>query len=267
MKHWKLTRWCSIATGRIRYTPDRETVFKELLQHLDERSDSFLAQGLDESAAVEKTWDVMGDPNDLAPILSAIHRPYWGYAYSISKVLAVIIVIAVLVFTAANAALNLINEKYTQPFYNDYHPSYTDTESEYFNRAGLWEQSGSYSFGGYTYSLEKSALWNNKSDGMDILCVQIRIINYLPWAAKPETGDYLEAMDNLGNHYVNSMYNHYSQPHSFYGHPVVHTGPFAWVLEIDIRSPEFSGVEWIEIRSIDNCDFALRIDLTGGGAQ
>lgn len=267
MKDWKLTNWCSVATQIIRYTPDREAVFLELRQHLDERSDSFLAKGMTKEEAIEKTLEVMGNPYELSVTLGQIHRPFWGYAYSISKVLAIIIVIAALVFTVANVALSLINKEYTQPFYSSYSPPYTDTETEHLKRVGLWEQSDNFSFGGYTYHLEKSALWDNKLEGSDILRAQIRVTNYLPWAAKPVIGDYLEAVDNLGNHYVNSMYNHNSQAHSFYGDPVAHTAPFVWLLEIDIRSPDFTGVEWIEIQSIYNRDFALRIDLTGGGAQ
>lgn len=267
MIDWKLTKWCSIAASQIRYTPDREEVFQELKQHLDERSDSFLAQGMTEWEAVEKTLEVMGNPNDLSVMLGRIHRPFWGYAYSITKKLAKILVIVTLILAALNTAFTLIGKEYAQLRYSSYHPSYTDTESEHFTRAGLWDQSGSYTFGGYTYNLEKCALWENKSDGVDLLCAQIRITNYLPWAAKPEIADRLEAVDNLGNHYVNAMYNHDGQPHSFHGLYEYHTEPFVWLLEIEVRSPDFTGVEWIEIQSMDNRDFALRIDLAGGGAQ
>ena len=267
MRDWKLTKWCSIAAKKIRYTPDREAVFKELRQHLDERSDSFLAKGMTEAEAVKKTLEVMGSPDELSIMLGQIHRPYWGYAYSITKVLANVMVIAALVLTVLNVALSLIKQDFSQPYYSNYHPPYTDTESESFSRVGLWEQSNSYSFGGYTYQVEKSALWDNKSEGNDLLCAQIRIVNYLPWAATPEIGEHLEAVDNLGNHYVNTWYNHNRQPHTFRRNQVVHTTTFVWLLEIDIRSPDFTGVEWIEIRSMDNREFALRIDLSGGGTQ
>lgn len=267
MKDWKLTNWCGIAVHKIRYGPDQDAVYAELRQHLDERRDSFLAKGMTEEEAVEKTLEVMGSPDELSVILGQIHRPYWGFAYSISKVLAIILVIAVLVLTVANTAVSLINGKYTQPSYDKYHPSYADTESELFTRVGLWEQSDSYFFEGYTYNLEKSALWENKSDGVDLLCTQIRITNYLPWAATPERNHRLEAVDNLGNHYVNVWYNHNKQSHSFYDASVNHTGVFVWLLEVEVRSPDFTGVEWIEIRSMNNQDFSLRIDLTGGGVQ
>lgn len=267
MKNWKLTNWCSVAAHMIRYGPDREAVFLELKQHLDERSDSFLAKGMTEKEATEKTLEVMGNPYELAITLGKIHRPYWGFAYSIFRVLAIILVVSALVFTAANMIFSLTGKTYTQPKYDDYSPSYTDTETEYMTRIGFWEQSDSDSFGGYTYQLEKAALWDRKVNGHDTLRAQIRITNYLPWAAKPEIAERLEAVDNLGNYYVNVWFNHSNQQHSLFGGYEYHTEPFVWLLDIDVNSPDFSGVEWIEIRSMNNHDFALRIDLTGGGAQ
>ena len=267
MKHWRITYWCEDATRKIRYGPDREAVREELRQHLDDRSDSFLAQGMKEEEAVKKALEVMGDPDELSVILAQIHRPFWGFAYSISRILAIILVVSALVIGAANMIFSLTGKKYAQPVYNDYHPSYTDTESEYLTRIGFWEQSDSASFGGYTYQLEKAALWDRKMGGKDTLCAQIRITNYLPWAAKPEIADRLEAVDNLGNHYVNTWFKHSDQQHSLRGINAYHTEPFVWLLEIDIYSPDFRGVEWIEIRSMNNRDFSLRIDLTGGGTQ
>ena len=85
MKHWKLTQWCVRATGRIRYSPDRAAVHEELRQHLDDRSDGFLAKGFSEEEAIEKTLDAMGDPAELAPLLAQIHKPFWGYAQDVCK--------------------------------------------------------------------------------------------------------------------------------------------------------------------------------------
>ena len=96
MKNWKLTNWCNVAVHKIRYGPDREAVFLELKQHLDERSDSFLAKGLSKTEATEKTLEVMGDPGaDPPPFLGLclfifqnpchysgrFRSGYWGCEY------------------------------------------------------------------------------------------------------------------------------------------------------------------------------------------
>ena len=266
MRHWKITKWCDIAAKKIRYTPDREAVCEELRQHLDERSDSFLARGMTEEEAVEKTLEVMGSPDELSVILGQIHRPYWGFAYSITKVMAKVMVIAALVLFAWNTAGNLIGQEYTQLRYSVYHP-YQDTTSEYGNRLGLWEQSDSTSFGGYTYKLEKCALWNREDDTEDKLFARLHITNYLPWAQEPTLGSHLEAVDNLGNRYIDVSQNYTGQPFHLSNNNAYHTAPFAWVMDFLIYAPDFDGVEWIEIRSQTNDAFLLRIDLTGGAAQ
>ena len=185
MIDWKLINWCSVAVHQIRYGPDREAVFLELKQHLDERSDSFLAKGMAEKEATEKTLEVMGNPYALAVTLGKIHRPYWGYAYSIFRVLAMILVVSALVFTAANMIFSLTGKTYTQPKYNDYSPSYTDTETEHMTRIGFWEQSDSDSFGGYTYQLEKAALWDRKVNGYSQYERVPAMIPFAPRSASP----------------------------------------------------------------------------------
>ena len=85
MECWQFSQWCRRATKKIIYPPDRKAVFEELRQHMDERSDLFLDQGFSEQDSVEKTLSVMGNADDLAKQLGAIHRPFWGFAWSITK--------------------------------------------------------------------------------------------------------------------------------------------------------------------------------------
>ena len=96
MQHWKLGKWCNQAVRLIRYPPDRKEVFEELRQHVDDRSDLFLAQGFSQEEAVEKTLLAMGDADELAPQLAAIHRPFWGFAYSITKWFTKLVIFALL---------------------------------------------------------------------------------------------------------------------------------------------------------------------------
>ena len=117
MKNWKLTNWCQVATHTILYHPDRKAVCTELRQHVDERCDSFLEKGMEEKEAVAKTLEVMGNPYELAVILGKIHRPYWGFAYSISKALAIGLAIFALALLVVNSVRILFVEEYYQPKY------------------------------------------------------------------------------------------------------------------------------------------------------
>ena len=80
MQHVELTHWCIHAVQKIKYPPDREKVYLELRQHLDDRCEDFLAQGMDADTAAKKACEVMGDPYEIADYLAAIYRPFWGYA-------------------------------------------------------------------------------------------------------------------------------------------------------------------------------------------
>ena len=80
-------------------------------------------------------------------------------------------------------------------------------------------------------------------------------------------GSHLVAVDNLGNHYIDAGQNYTGRPFYLHKSNARHTAPFAWVKDLRIYAPDFSGVEWIEIRSQTNDTFLLRIDLTGGDAE
>ena len=72
---------------------------------------------MEEKEAVAKTLEVMGNPYELAVILGKIHRPYWGFAYSISKALAIGLAIFALALLVVNSVRILFVEEYYQPKY------------------------------------------------------------------------------------------------------------------------------------------------------
>lgn len=87
MKTNRLDYWCVQATSRIRYGPDRKRVYGELRLHMEDRKDAFVAQGLTEEAAMNKTLEAMGSALEIAPQLGAIHSPFWGYFLRVCRVL------------------------------------------------------------------------------------------------------------------------------------------------------------------------------------
>jgi hypothetical protein len=265
MKHYKLENWCFEAVEKIKYRPDRDVVYTELLQHLDDRCESFLSQGMSKDIAVIRTVEAMGDPKELAPQLAAIHRPFWGFAHRITKwLLCIIAIITVIVISFS--VHDYFNTR--QPQRNE---SWVD-QSEDPSRTRLLyvEPNCSDSSDGYTFTVTRAAIQKQDDEYQDgkaytttYLALELKISNYLPWA-----GDFLGmralwGKDNLGTVYANTR-NPYSNTQPMYygtnGHDNFTT---YYDFRIEIEDPE--ALTWFELHyDRDGRDIVLHIDLTGG---
>ena len=77
--------WCYRAVTLIRFKPDREAVYKELKAHLEDHYDDLLSQGYSPEQAQKSALEAMGDPEEIAPQLGQIHKPWLGYIYRTVK--------------------------------------------------------------------------------------------------------------------------------------------------------------------------------------
>lgn len=68
--------WCYHAVAEIRFKPDREAVFRELKNHLEDHYEYLLAQGTVPEKAMTLAMEAMGDPEEIAPQLGKIHKPW-----------------------------------------------------------------------------------------------------------------------------------------------------------------------------------------------
>lgn len=78
-------RWLSQATKSLYYPPDRRRVRQELKDHLEEKSLRYQNAGMSESEAIRKALADMGDPDETAQLLRAVHKPWLGWACRIAK--------------------------------------------------------------------------------------------------------------------------------------------------------------------------------------
>lgn len=62
-------------TEQIRCKKAREPVREEILQHLQEQTEAFMAEGMDKTEAVEAAVREMGDPKETGRALDRVHRP------------------------------------------------------------------------------------------------------------------------------------------------------------------------------------------------
>jgi len=267
MEHWKLSRWCRQAVRKIHYPPDRNAVFQELYQHLDDRSDAFLAQGLTEEEAAEQTIAAMGDPAELAEPLAAIHRPFWGYACSIAKWLCILAAAGLALLLTAQSIRIITEDNYGPPDYSksDFNP-YSDT-SPYGNERILYEEPGTtYTDSGYAVSLSKVSCWDGPGGTLHF---QLDVTSLLPWADDPDFCNFITVRDSSGNTYpFESAREAAEDPDKIVVGQVYRTSLITWIYNAHLLVFDHDGVEWVEVcYQRDGRDIVFRIDLPGGESQ
>lgn len=271
-------KWCKQATKGILYRPDRKEVHWELYHHLEDRYHDFTEQGLEYEAAIKSALEAMGDPKEIAPLLAAIHRPFWGYVYSLCKWLFVIITFFMLC-NILPYAVRSCTDISDAPNTFDYNP-YTDTFYE--GRTHEWKRilyidSGcTASSDGYTFTITDAAVWqiscqqdlqnppcSCSMDPYQFHC-QLKVTNFFPWIEQTDIGNWFWAQDSLGNYYYNEyerIYNYDSAIVSNHSR----TGLFTYTYDMFSWNYVSVDAEWIELHyDRSGRDIVLRIDLTGG---
>lgn len=263
MEHWKLTKWCTEAVTKIKYAPDRRAVYDELRQHMDDRCEDYLEQGMPTEEAINKAVEVMGDPKELAIQLAAIHRPFWGFAYSISKwllrIAASFVALAILGSIVAYID-NTQNERSDRLYTRPTEPTFTQ-----FLYA---EPNCTDSSDGYTFTVTRAALRQNTISDPELgevssthLYIEMRVTKQNPWAEDCSVIYKFWGTDNCGE-----VYGRYSiNPDNY---QLCSTSAFSdlyeyYDFEVVIAQPE--NLTWYELRyDAAGRDIVLHIDLTGG---
>lgn len=241
--------WCYHAVAQIRFKPDREAVFAELKAHLEDHYDDLISQGHSPEKAKHLAMEAMGDSEEIAPQLGAIHKPWLGYVYRIVKwvtipacALAIFLLIA---FTGSHIH-SLIST-------GNYDSLRAEGEGGYYCQPNVTDSSD-----GYRFKVTEAAV---NAPG-DTLYIELQV-TYWPWMPQPGIANYFWAQDSLGNYYAcrkDVMYDDVPK--------VAYQGGFYSQgfesNQLQIRHFD-SDAEWVELRyDRDGRDIVLRIDLTGG---
>lgn len=256
MISWKLEQWCVQAVCEIKYRPDRMTVYQELRQHLDDRCEAFLAQGMTNDEAIEKTLEAMGDSKELAPQLAAIHRPFWGYVYSVTKLMVIGLLIVSLIPFGRFCAYAF--DTYAYP---DYTWDYTaENNPDLISYTG---PNASSVCDGYTFTVKRAALFRQSNDGMlKYYRLQLRIRHPHLWSLPPDIDDYLWARDNLGNIYPCFADSAHTRRYISGERRI--TGSLSSVYHMNLYSIP-SECQWIELcYDREGRNLVLRLELPGG---
>jgi hypothetical protein len=288
--------WLIRATKKIKYRPDRYEVYTELSQHLEDRYLDFLDQGQSEEEAEKLTLGVMGDVDELASQLSVIHRPFWGYLYTLCKwifiVLTIITVLKAIPWIHSQYATiqheSLIHaygiasdlNPYEATYCNIYHrydESHTEKFNYTWNRIFFTQPDCKASLNGYTFTISNVAVWCAQDLPQDIpttkeqLYIQMDISTLFPLTKCPDFPRWFWAEDSLGNYYYS--YNEYF-PREYgmeeYTNPEpslsgnIHKSDInTYTYNIWVRGTNFQNMNWIELHyDRGNKDIVLHIDLT-----
>ena len=164
--------WLREAVGGIKYPPDRRRVEKELYAHVMQRNRDFLKEGCTEREADEKACAAMGDPVEVRRDLAAIHRPFWGYATLILRILVVCIFLLALGYCLLNS----------QKIAYAFSPL---VDGEKYSVEQWMSQSSVVKCGDYTLRLKKAAWAEEKETGESCLLLELEYAHLDPFLGSP----------------------------------------------------------------------------------
>lgn len=244
--------WCSRAVAQIRFKPDREAVYAELKAHLEDHYDDLLAQGHSQDQARRLALEAMGDPEEIAPQLGQIHKPWLGYAYRVVKWVTIPVCIWALFLLIAFGGSHLHALLSTA----GYDSLREEGEGGFYCQPDVSDSSD-----GYRFRVTEAAV---NAEG-DTLYLELQT-TYWPWMPEPGIANYFWAVDNLGNYYAckrDVMYDDVPK--------VTYQGGFysQGFGSSNLKIIHFDGnAQWAELHyDRDGRDIVLRIDLTGGVEQ
>ena len=271
-KFYEFRVWCENATSGIRYAPDRQMVYEELLNHLYDHYDALVEDGMDHESARKAALEAMGNARQIAPQLAAIHRPFWGYLLSLTRVALAIALCAVVIC----GGLRVLRTDYhdeSDSLHEIDHFNDTQVQLNDMTRTRVFytEPEVTACSDGYTFTLTKAAVWHTdvnelgKTDTYRFY-FQIDVFNPRPWAEHRDIIRWFYAVDSLGNIYdcyYDGIIN-YAPYISGNDYP---TGPLTYTHDMWISDYRSEDAEWIEFRyDRSGRSIALRLDLTGGDA-
>ncbi len=244
--------WCYHAVAQIRLKSDREAVFQELKDHLEDHYDDLITQGYSPEKAQRLALEAMGDPEQIAPQLGAIHSPWLGYLYKIVKWIT-IPVCAWAIFLLIAFCGSHVHSRISTVNYDSLR---SKSEGGSYYQPNVTDSSDSYRF-----KVTEAAV----NAAGDILYIELQI-TYWPWMPQPAIANYFWAVDSLGNRYACKQdYLYDDVPKVTYQGGFYSQGFESNQLEVRHFD---SSARWLELHyDRDGRDIVLRIDLTGGEAE
>ena len=205
MKNYTFAKWCLEAVSQIKYTADRDEVYEELRAHLEDHRDALMEQGIPREEAEKRALEGMGSAKEIAPQLAAVHKPFWGYVYSImvrvTKVLVAFTCWMLLVMLIGQIDRAQTADAYQSPTPDYFADTSFDTEYRSGQRIARYDLNHSVKCDNYTICLEEAALWEMTTNHTSHSELYIKMIIHNPWANgyAPDFQEWFWVEDSLGN--------------------------------------------------------------------
>lgn len=275
-KDWNFQIWCRTATALIRFGPDRKAVSDELLGHMEDAYDAYIAKGMKPNEAEASVLESMGEATAIAPQLAAIHSPFWGYVLRASQILLIaLLCLSILPVWNYLRDLQLQDAPNSRDFAIYDLASYGDDTGR--TLLHLSQPDVSFSSDGNTFTLTDAALFTidieDGTAGASQLYVLLRQTSPLPWTEHAQyywlynpVGSRFLARDSLGNIYEGDLDNPHPDAHLMYFR---HTQSSLFSCTYEFRINDFPvDAQWVDIcYERDGRNFALRVDLSGGDSK
>ena len=251
-----IEQWCDTAVSYIRFPPDRPAVRQELLEHMQDKYDGYVEEGMSLSDAECRVIREMGSDRETGLLLRKVHKPYLGWVWRVTQWLLVIALILA-VYNGIRWAGDLyISDESPLLFPQDLFESTADDSGKRVLYPGCTANSD-----GYTFTVTKAACWDDDSDRFYF---RMEVTNPRPWAGFTEAPRWFHAVDSLGNYYYACFEGDRTVDPTIVGNGVW-TGLFTYTWDMWADNYCSQDADWIELRyDRDGRDVALHIDLTGG---
>ena len=248
--------WRRQVLEQVRFWPDRHGIGRELDDHFDDHVADLERIGYDAALATERALGAMGEPETLGRAFDAVHRPFWGWLWEVSR-WTLWAALAVLVMGLANFGFPSLNQ-----WFDPQVPAAVEYD---YPEIGAVSCPAPVEMGSYTLTVAEARYYRVRgvaeselslTDGSAMNLLEMTVTAETPkfWLDGPAMYDVLEAVDSAGYRYT------------VYGYPNIAgydaSGHGRSVGTIFLRGFQ-KDPAWVEI-SHRTAGWTLHIDLPAG---
>ena len=207
--------WLDTAVKKIRFGPDRAAVRKELEAHLEDKvlDVQRIFPDIAQEAAQEKAVSDMGDPAEVGKELAKIYRPWLGYLWQVSQVLAFLAFLCLCLNLCRDGEDAFLGDDplselwdfdglpayYVDPFYRSIPVEELYLPRENPDQLQVLENRPRASIAGQTVEVHRAALWREGTE--QTLYCYLRLETWRCWVRGSLDPERLTVEDSEGNQY------------------------------------------------------------------
>lgn len=161
-------KWCREAIEQVRFKPDRDKIWDELIAHIEDRTEDMKSRGYTQEEAETRAVTAMGNPEEVGKQLNAVHKPWLGRLWIVSKVLVILTLIVSLllayptVMQFQNAVENDAKEQNTVEYWMRGH-----------SPVSRYAVDKTMEIDGYRFTVDEVSWWREDEDVRLAVCITV----------------------------------------------------------------------------------------------